>query len=247
MIRWHRLAGTIGIMAICMAACAAAQEDPPRLAGRWDGTIDVPGLALPFSVTFAAPSGAITGTIDVKAHKASPLQAIQLTGHTIHFELQAAKPAAAVFDGTIDRDSIRGTFTQGRARGTFSLALVDAAAAAAASVPYRSEDVTFANGSVTLAGTLTMPQGNGPFRALVMLTGTGAQNRDEELFGFKIFATIADHLTRHGIAVLRYDDRGIGGVSVQEGGRGDSRRCACRRLAGRGARSARGTVRRAVG
>jgi len=81
----------------------------------------------------------------------------------------------------------------------------------AQAAPYGVEELTFTNGDVKLAGTLTIPEGRGPFPAVVMVTGTGAQNRDEELFGFKIFGVIADHLTRHGIAVLRYDDRGVGG------------------------------------
>ena len=143
--------------------------------------------------------------------------AITLNGHSIHFELQNAKPAVAVFDGTVQQDSILGTFMQGQARGTFSLKRVDGVTVAATAPPYRIEDVTFANGAVTLAGTLTTPQGKGPFRALVMVTGSGVQNRDEELFGFKIFATIADHLTRNGVAVLRYDDRGIGGSTGNTG------------------------------
>ena len=219
MIGWHSLVRTAVVTGtICAASYAAAQEGPPSLAGRWDGTINVPGGALPFSVTFGTSSGELAGTIDVKAHKASPLAAIKVTGHDIHFELQSAKPAVAVFDGTIQRDSILGTFTQGRARGTFSLRRADAPTVAATAPPYRSEDVTFANGSVTLAGTMTIPQGTGPFRALVMVTGSGAQNRDEDLFGFKIFATIADHLTRHGIAVLRYDDCGVGGSTGNTGG-----------------------------
>jgi hypothetical protein len=78
--------------------------------------------------------------------------------------------------------------------------------------PYISEDVTFKNEkfNIELAGTLTLPDGKGPFPAVVMITGSGAQNRNEELLGHKPFLVIADHLTRNGIAVLRYDDRGIG-------------------------------------
>jgi pimeloyl-ACP methyl ester carboxylesterase len=78
--------------------------------------------------------------------------------------------------------------------------------------PYQSEEVTFRNegGAFNLAGTLTIPEGNGPFPAAILITGSGAQNRDEELMGHKPFAVIADHLTRNGIAVLRYDDRGVG-------------------------------------
>ena len=75
-------------------------------------------------------------------------------------------------------------------------------------VPYREEEVTFKNGAVTLAGTLSIPEGKGPFPAFVMVTGSGLQNRDEELFGFKPFAVITDYLVRRGIATLRYDDRG---------------------------------------
>jgi pimeloyl-ACP methyl ester carboxylesterase len=207
---WRDVVRTIVVVgAICAGGSAAAQDGPPALDGRWEGTIDVPGGSLPFAVTFATLSSGLTGTIDVKAHRASPLAAMSVTGPTLHFELQAAKPAVAVFDGTVEANAISGSFVQGGARGTFSLTRVDAAAASAA--PYRSEEVTFTNGAVTLAGTLTIPRGTGPFRALVMVTGSGAQNRDEELFGFKIFATIADHLTRHGVAVLRYDDRGVAG------------------------------------
>jgi pimeloyl-ACP methyl ester carboxylesterase len=79
--------------------------------------------------------------------------------------------------------------------------------------PYRSEEVSFANPraqGVTLAGTLTLPQGDGPFPAAILITGSGAQDRDEALMGHKPFAVLADYLTRHGIAVLRYDDRGFG-------------------------------------
>jgi pimeloyl-ACP methyl ester carboxylesterase len=78
--------------------------------------------------------------------------------------------------------------------------------------PYISEDVTFKNEkfNIELAGTLTVPEGKGPFTAVIMITGSGAQNRNEELLGHKPFLVIADHLTRNGIAVLRYDDRGVG-------------------------------------
>jgi len=78
--------------------------------------------------------------------------------------------------------------------------------------PYRSEQVPIVNaiGRAVLDGTLTVPEGKGPHPAVVLITGSGAQNRDEEIFGHKPFLVLADHLTRHGIAVLRYDDRGVG-------------------------------------
>jgi uncharacterized protein len=78
-------------------------------------------------------------------------------------------------------------------------------------LPYIAEDVTFDNGDVTLAGTLTLPEGDGPHPVVVLVSGSGPQDRDESLApvtALKPFALIADYLTRQGIAVLRYDDRG---------------------------------------
>lgn len=77
---------------------------------------------------------------------------------------------------------------------------------------YRAEEVSFANPAdarVVLAGTLTTPDGKGPFPAVVLISGSGPQDRDETIFGHKPFAVLADYLTRRGIAVLRYDDRGF--------------------------------------
>ncbi|KRA84567.1 hypothetical protein ASD76_02315 [Altererythrobacter sp. Root672] len=79
--------------------------------------------------------------------------------------------------------------------------------------PYKVEEVSFDNpafADVHLGGSLTLPEGKGPFPAAIMITGSGAQDRDETIMDHKPFAVIADHLTRHGIAVLRFDDRGIG-------------------------------------
>jgi hypothetical protein len=78
-------------------------------------------------------------------------------------------------------------------------------------VPYTAEDVTFSHDNITLAGTLTLPEGNGPHPAIVLVTGSGPEDRDEALgngITIKPFKLIADYLTREGIAVLRYDDRG---------------------------------------
>lgn len=77
-------------------------------------------------------------------------------------------------------------------------------------VPYLSEEVRFANSKagIELSGTLTLPNSSGPFPAMVLISGSGPQNRDEEVLGHRPFRVLADHLTRNGIAVLRYDDRG---------------------------------------
>ncbi len=79
-------------------------------------------------------------------------------------------------------------------------------------VPYDVEEVTFQNGDITLVGTLTLPPADGPHPAIVLVTGSGPQDRDETLGGIalKPFRLLADGLTRAGVAVLRYDDRGVG-------------------------------------
>jgi uncharacterized protein len=77
--------------------------------------------------------------------------------------------------------------------------------------PYDSTDVSYRSGDLTLAGTLTRPAGDGPFPAVLLLTGSGPQDRDETIAGHKPFLLLADTLTRAGYAVLRTDDRGVGG------------------------------------
>jgi fermentation-respiration switch protein FrsA (DUF1100 family) len=77
--------------------------------------------------------------------------------------------------------------------------------------PYLSKDLSVAGGDGTiLAGTLTLPEGQGPFPAALLVTGSGAQDRNETIFGHKPFWVIADYLARRGIAALRLDDRGVG-------------------------------------
>jgi pimeloyl-ACP methyl ester carboxylesterase len=78
--------------------------------------------------------------------------------------------------------------------------------------PYKEEIVSFENrlDNVTLAGTLTIPESPGPFPAVLLLSGTGPNDRDQLIWGHRVFLVLADHLTRQGIAVLRYDDRGVG-------------------------------------
>jgi pimeloyl-ACP methyl ester carboxylesterase len=86
-------------------------------------------------------------------------------------------------------------------------------AIAAGPVPYLQRDVRFNNlaGLNQLTGTLSMPNGEGPFPAVVLISGTGHNTRDEDVWGHKVFVVLADALNRNGIAVLRYDKRGVGG------------------------------------
>jgi|WetSurMetagenome_2_1015567.scaffolds.fasta_scaffold54298_2 uncharacterized protein len=123
------------------------------------------------------------------------------------------------YNGTITGDStIDGTWTQRGASFTVNLKKLNAPFSVnrpqepKPPFSYTSEDVIFTNNifNIKLAGTLTIPAGKGPFKAVILITGSGAQNRNEELMGHKPFLVIADFLSRNGIAVLRYDDRGVG-------------------------------------
>jgi pimeloyl-ACP methyl ester carboxylesterase len=183
-------------------------------AGHWEGSVSVSGQNITTILDLTVEGDVLKGTADFPQQNALslPLDKVSQQGNKVHFEVLPA-PRTAVFDGDlIGSDQIQGTFTQAGFTGDFTL--IRKAVAAAEPVPYREEEVKFTNGAVTLAGTLTLPQGDGPFPAVVLITGSGAQNRDEDIFGFKIFRVLADGLTRQGIAVLRYDDRGIGGSSA---------------------------------
>ncbi|MEZ4771433.1 MAG: alpha/beta fold hydrolase, partial [Caldilineales bacterium] len=167
-------------------------------------------------------AGGLTATIDVPQQGATgiSLHDVRYEHPAVYFEmLEGARKAT--YDGQLNPDgTINGTFSQSGVTGSFTLHRAEAppptAEAVEADVPYREEEVSFANGDITLAGTLTLPEGDGPFPAVILISGSGQQNRDEALSivpGYKPFQEIADTLTRQGIAVLRYDDRGIGGSS----------------------------------
>ena len=172
------------------------------------------GQNLVTRVNLAADGETLTGTVDFPRQNAIglPLLKASQQGKTVHFEV-LPDPNTAVFDGElVGPDQIQGAFTQAGFTGDFTL--VRRPIATPEVVPYREEEVRFSNGNVTLAGTLTLPPDGGPVPAVVLISGSGAENRDEEIFGFKVFRVLADALTRKEIAVLRYDDRGVGGSSA---------------------------------
>jgi dienelactone hydrolase len=184
--------------------------------GSWSGAISIMGTELGIGVKFKTDSDSVRGTIDIPEQGAKDLKLIhvEFTPPKVYFELPAG-PGLAVFDGKLDGDSIKGNFMQAGMQGEFHLGKGEIKTGKKEEeteiVPYNSEEVTFTNGDIKFAGTLTIPKTEGKHPAVVMITGSGPQNRDEELFGFKPFKIIADYLTRNGIAVLRYDDEGVGG------------------------------------
>jgi pimeloyl-ACP methyl ester carboxylesterase len=199
-------------LCVCCATTFLFAQTAPE--GTWKGAIRIAGTELQIIVNFAGKDRDLSATIDIPQQMAKglPLTNVLWQDPGVHFELQAG-PGVAVFDGVRAADSIGGKFGQAGMSGTFYL-LPDTHKVAVAppeeKPPYTVEEVTFSNAGVALSGTLTIPATPGPHPAVVMITGSGPQNRDEEIFGFKPFRIIADFLTRRGVAVLRYDDRGIG-------------------------------------
>jgi uncharacterized protein len=202
------------VFLLCVAPLSRSQSPD----GPWVGAISVLGTELKIMVTFATHGDSVSASIDIPQQMAIGLELSNVSWlpPKTHFELPAG-PGLAVFDGTIGKESINGDFTQAGIRGTFRLERGREGHAAAQAAPpeppppYRVEEVTFDAGSVRIAGTLTIPPGKGRHPAVVLITGSGAHNRDEEILGFKPFRIIADYFTRHGLAVLRCDDRGVGG------------------------------------
>lgn len=192
----------------------AEAPQAPEVAPEWVGTLEVEGVSLRILVSLAQTDGAWSGTIDIPQQGVTnlPLRDITIAPPAFHFEMLEGA-SAAVFDGALaDDGSVSGAFTQAAYAGTFTMTPL--APKPVAEIPYTEEEVTVPSGEHTLAGTLTRPPGDGPFPALILVTGSGGQNRNEELPGildYAPFAEIADRLTREGFIVLRYDDRGIGG------------------------------------
>ncbi|ADK99324.1 alpha/beta hydrolase family protein [Brevundimonas subvibrioides] len=208
------------IVAMEMVQAEAAQTD---LAGRWEGALTVGGTALPIVIRVEPGPGGLVTVMDSPAQnvRGLPVAGLTRSGGTVRFTVPAARGG---FEGAVSADG--GTWTGVWTQGAGSLPLILTRAAATAEpagpnrpqtprppFPYAAEAVTFRNdgAGIALAGTLTLPEGTGPFPAVVLLTGSGAQDRDETILDHKPFAVWADALTRRGIAVLRYDDRGVGG------------------------------------
>ncbi len=165
----------------------------------------------------AAENG-YSATLDVPAQGAFDVPVDKTVFQDNHLQLTLSAMGAS-YSGTLKGEAIEGEFTQHGMAFPLNLARGEKEAPKARPQDpqppfnYRAEEVTFTNKKEgnTLAGTLTIPEGDGPFPALVLVSGSGQQNRDEELMNHRPFWVIADYLSRRGVAVLRYDDRGMGG------------------------------------
>lgn len=214
-----KLLSTAAAVLALSSALSARAEDA---AGDWAGVL-MGQLHLIVHIA-KAPDGKLSGIVesvnqgDVKI----PIDTLEATPDHLKFTVAAI---AGAYDGKWDEGGKQwaGTWTQGGNALPLNLGRATAAdapkpprrpqeeAIAAGPRPYHDETVIIASGAqTTLAGTLTRPEGQGPFPAVVLVSGSGPNTRDEAVFDHKIFLVLADYLARQGIAVLRYDKRGIG-------------------------------------
>ncbi len=207
-------------LAFVLAFCslpASGQLTNDQLAGSWQGVLNVgTELRLVFNISVtedqslqATMDSPDQGTMDI------PLGEVSLIEDSIRIE---APVLNGFYIGRITSESsIGGEWHQSGMSLKLDLDRQEEAIVLnrpqepKAPFQYRVEEVSFQNSEqdFLLAGTLTLPKGEGPFPAAILISGSGGQNRDEEIFGHKPFKLIADHLTRNGVAVLRYDDRGV--------------------------------------
>ena len=190
---------------------------PSDIDGAWEGTLDV-GQKLRLVLHLTTTKDGLGATLDSPDQGAAGIaaSAARREGATLTVEISSI---GAKYQATVAKDlsAIDGTFSQGGA--SFPLALKRAAATPPDAkpeprrpqnpvkpYPYGAEDLKYPNpgAGIQLAATLTIPPGKGPFPAVVLITGSGPQDRDETVMGHKPFLVLSDYLTRQGIAVLRW-------------------------------------------
>jgi uncharacterized protein len=220
----RRAVCTSVVIALCAATATSRldAQDASSVAGDWSGPIAVPNAPIDIGLTLQRSGGTWSGLLDipVQATKA-PLVDIVVDGANVSFTY--ARPGNPAVRLRLSEDGTRlaGTFAQGGA--SFPLTLSRGAIKPLnrpqepkRPFPYPEEAVTYRNeaAGIRLAGTLTLPPTGGPFPAVLLITGSGAQDRDSTALGHKPFLVLSDDLTRKGLAVLRVDDRGMGGSDL---------------------------------
>lgn len=203
------------LLTLLMTFITSLTSTAQDITGQWSGELNIQGLKFRLVFNITKVENGLISTMDSPDEGAKGIQ----TTATI-FEDSVLKvtitTAKIEFEGTLGKDEIIvGTFKQ---RGlSFPLSLSKKVLEKRARpqeptkpYPYYSEDISFENkkAGIRLAGTLTLPRKDGVFPVVILISGSGPQNRDEQMFEHKPFLVISDYLTRNGIAVLRYDDRG---------------------------------------
>ena len=207
------------VSSVLLACRPASAAESATVAGTWEGTLVLGSAGLRLLFNFTEAQGRLAGTMDSPDQGAYgiALDNVTFADGALRCEV---KRIAGVYEGKLDAASrtIVGLWQQGGR--SFSLTLRPAQPVQLKRpqepkppYPYVEEEVSYRNSAagVQLAGTFTRPRQAGRVAAVLLISGSGPQDRNEELMGHKPFLVLADDLTRRGIAVLRVDDRGVGG------------------------------------
>lgn len=187
-----------------------------NITGTWNGSINIQGTKLNLVFHIENDGTSYVAKMDSPDQGARGIPVTNITFANPNLKIEISN-INFKYEGALKNDTlIEGTFSQFGNSMPLNLARGDVQYKRPQEpqkpYPYISEDIKFDNktANITLAGTFTYPNNGSKFPAVVLVTGSGAQNRDEELMGHKPFLVISDYLTRKGIAVLRFDDRGVG-------------------------------------
>ncbi len=224
------------LLALSVSPSAFCQPTLSTPAGSWTGSLSLPGasLRIVFHIKEVA-AGSYTAIMDSPDQGARGIAVSRVVWNNDSLQLDVSSIGGS-YTGRLNTDSLLFTGHWRQAGQRFPLNLNIAPKRPQTPkkpFPYREEEVTYTGkaAGVQLAATLTLPGGKGPFPAVLLITGSGPQNRNGELMGHEPFLVLADYLTRRGIAVLRADDRGVG-RSTGDFGRATTRDFAGDALAG---------------
>lgn len=215
-----RVLSCVTLLMSVAAFATPVASTPPDLTGIWQGVLKISGIELRLVIKVSKSADEqYTATLDSpdQGAKDIPASLVSFTNGDVKIEIKAI---FGVYKGKMsDDNTITGEWQQGANTLPLIMKRTDKAPEAPRRpqepqkpFPYQEEEVTYNNSQagIKLAGTLTLPKAGASFPAVVLISGSGPQNRDEALLGHKPFLVLADYLTRQGIAVLRFDDRGIG-------------------------------------
>ena len=217
---WSAL-GLLPSATVPVNSVLCAGQRGASVVGLWEGTLSFPGLELQFVIRLSSGhDGVLLGALLLpdQSEKEYPAEKVTIESDQLRLTVPAVRGS---FEGRFDaeRTKFEGRWTQGGRTHTVLLTRTAVVRAAQRPqtpkppFPYEATEVKYRNerAPAAFAGTLTLPRGDGPVPAVLLISGGGAQDRDGTILRHKPFLVLADHLTRNGIAVLRVDDRGVGG------------------------------------
>src|SRR5215217_3060989 len=211
------------VLIITTALAVAAQTSTPNVEGNWLGTLEVGGAKFRLVLKIEKSANGYAAKFDSLDQDATnlPIDSIVLDGNKLTF---SAAKFGVNYEGTLNEagDEVTGTFKQGPTVAPLAFKRIAAIPKLnrpqdpKKPYPYDEQEVSYRNekDNIKIAGTLTVPRGGGKYPAALLITGSGSQDRNETIAGHRPFLLLADHLTRNGIAVLRVDDRGVGGTDI---------------------------------